>query len=52
MFTKAGILELHATTHERLDLLLSHAATLPEDLLRKPRFSYLQLFATLSGSGS
>lgn len=35
MFTKSGILELHATTHERLDLLLRHAATVPGELLRR-----------------
>jgi len=35
MFSKAGILELHATTHERLDLLLRHVATVPEELLHK-----------------
>jgi hypothetical protein len=27
MFTKSGIIELHATVHERLDLLLRHVAT-------------------------
>lgn len=36
MFVKAGILELHATTHERLDLLLRHLATVPEELLHQP----------------
>ncbi|MGE5112365.1 MAG: DinB family protein [Acidobacteriaceae bacterium] len=36
MFNKAGILELHATTHERLDLLLRHIATVPEELLHQP----------------
>lgn len=36
MFSNAGILELHATTHERLDLLLRHLATVPEELLHKP----------------
>lgn len=35
MFTKSGILELHATTHERLDLLLRHVTTVPEELLRR-----------------
>ncbi|HZQ68774.1 MAG TPA: DinB family protein [Terriglobales bacterium] len=35
MFTKSGIIELHATTHERLDLLLRHIATVPEELRRK-----------------
>lgn len=35
-FTKAGIIELHATMHERLDLLLRHAATVPDDLRQKP----------------
>ena len=36
MLSKAGILELHATTHERLDLLLRHIATVPEELLHNP----------------
>ena len=36
MFNKAGILELHGTMHERLDLLLRHVATVPDDLQRKP----------------
>lgn len=36
MFTKSGIIQFHAETHERLDLLLSHVATVPEDLTRKP----------------
>ncbi len=35
-FTKAGILELHAAMHERLDLLLCHVATLPNELWHKP----------------
>jgi len=36
MFSKAGIVEVHATTHERLDLLLRHLATVPQELLHKP----------------
>src|SRR3984893_3889010 len=36
MFTKAGIFELHATMHERLDLLLRHVATVPDELRHKP----------------
>ena len=36
MFSKDGIVELHATTHERLDLLLRHVATVPEELRHKP----------------
>lgn len=35
MYTKSGILELHATMHERLDLLLGHIASLPDELARK-----------------
>lgn len=36
MFTKEGILALHGWTHERIDLLLDHAATLsPSDLARE-----------------
>jgi uncharacterized damage-inducible protein DinB len=36
MFSKTGIVELHATTYERLDLLLRHIATVPEELLHNP----------------
>jgi uncharacterized damage-inducible protein DinB len=36
MFTKAGIAELHSGMHERLDLLLRHIATVPEEFLHKP----------------
>jgi uncharacterized damage-inducible protein DinB len=35
-FTKAGIIELHATMHERLDLLVRHVATVPDELWHKP----------------
>jgi len=35
MFTKAGIKELHSGTHESLDLLLRHVATVSENLLRQ-----------------
>jgi len=36
MFTKAGITELHVAMHERLDLLLLHVATVPDELRHKP----------------
>ena len=36
MFTKPGIIALHAATHERLDLLLNHVVTMPDDLLHRP----------------
>ncbi len=36
MFTKSGIMELHSTTHERLDLLLRHVATVPDEAWHKP----------------
>jgi len=36
MFTREGILELHTATHERIDLLLRHIATLPDALCRQP----------------
>jgi uncharacterized damage-inducible protein DinB len=36
MFSKAGIIELHSTTHQRLDLLVRHVATVPEELHHKP----------------
>lgn len=32
MFTKTGIIELHTKMHERLDLLLDHVATVPDEL--------------------
>ena len=35
MFTKVGIIDLHTATHERLDLLLSHVANVPDDLCHK-----------------
>ncbi len=35
MFTKSGIIELHATMHERLDLLFRHVATVPDNLHHK-----------------
>ena len=35
MFTKAGIIELHALMHERLDLLLGHIAIVPDELTRR-----------------
>ena len=36
MFTRAGIIELHSATHDRLDVLLRHIATVPNHLLREP----------------
>jgi uncharacterized damage-inducible protein DinB len=36
MFTRDGISELHSLMHERMDLLLSHVATVPDHLLREP----------------
>jgi len=36
MFTKSGIIELHGLMHDRLDLLLNHIATVPDELLHKP----------------
>jgi len=36
MFSKDAILELHTTTHERMDLLLRHVGTVPDALWRKP----------------
>ena len=35
MFTNSGIRELHGATHESLDLLLRHVATVPDPLLRQ-----------------
>ena len=36
MFNKAGIIELHGLMHERLDLLLRHIETVPDELRRTP----------------
>jgi uncharacterized damage-inducible protein DinB len=36
MFNKAGIVELHSAMHERLDLLLRHIATVPDEFCQKP----------------
>src|SRR5215470_15031899 len=33
MFTKAGIRELHEATHDSLDILFRHVATVPDTLL-------------------
>ena len=35
MFSKAGIHELHALTHESLEILLRHVGTVPRALLRQ-----------------
>ena len=35
MFTKSGILELHGLMHDRLNLLVNHIATVPDELLHK-----------------
>jgi uncharacterized damage-inducible protein DinB len=40
MFTKAGITELHVAMHERLDLLLRHVATVPDELRHKPLLGF------------
>ena len=42
MFTKSGIIELHSTMHERLDLLLHHVTTVPEALQHKPISGFCQ----------
>lgn len=36
MFTKSGIKELHGATHESLDVLFRHVATVPDNLLCEP----------------
>jgi uncharacterized damage-inducible protein DinB len=36
VFTKTGIIELHDAMHERLDLLLRHVASVPDDIPHKP----------------
>ena len=35
MFTKSGIRELHAATHESLDILLRHVGSVPVNLFRQ-----------------
>src|SRR5215831_3237996 len=42
MFTKSGITELHKATHESVDMLLDHVATVPDALLRQslPGFGF------------
>jgi len=42
MFSKSGITELHNATHESVDILLEHVATVPDALLRKslPGFGF------------
>jgi uncharacterized damage-inducible protein DinB len=49
MFSKAGIIELHTVTHERLDLLLRHVATVPDDLHHKliPGFGHPSIWKQL-----
>jgi uncharacterized damage-inducible protein DinB len=49
MYTNAGIVELHTAMHERLDLLLQHIASLPDDLLCKPiaGFGHSSIFKQL-----
>jgi hypothetical protein len=49
MFTKSGIIELHTTIHERLDLHLSHVATVPDNLHDKQisGFGHLSIWKQL-----
>jgi uncharacterized damage-inducible protein DinB len=49
MFSKAGILELHAATHERLNLLLRHVAIVPDNLRREriPGFGHPSVWEQL-----
>jgi len=35
MFNKSGIIELHTAMHERMDLLLGHIATVPDEFYQK-----------------
>ena len=36
VFTKSGIIELHGATHDCLEVLFRHVATVPDNLLREP----------------
>jgi uncharacterized damage-inducible protein DinB len=49
MFSKAGIIELHAAMHEQLDLLLRHVATVPDSLHHKliPGFGHPSIWKQL-----
>jgi uncharacterized damage-inducible protein DinB len=49
MFNRDGILELHGLMHERMDLLLRHVATVPEELWRKsiPGFGHATVWKQL-----
>ena len=49
MFNKSGIVELHAAMHERLDLLLRHVATVPNELRHKsiPGFGHPSIWKQL-----
>jgi len=49
LFSKSGIIELHVTTHDRLDLLLRHIATVPDDLNHKslPGFGHQSIWEQL-----
>src|SRR5581483_2811609 len=49
MFTQAAILDLHNTTHERLDLLLRHIETVPDELRHKeiPGFGHPSVWKQL-----
>ena len=49
MFSKTGILQLHAAMHERLGLLLRHVATVPENLQHQlvPGFGHSSIWKQL-----
>lgn len=49
MFNQAGIIELHTAMHERLDLLLGHVATVPDELCHKqiPGFGHPSIWQQL-----
>ena len=49
MFNKSGIVELHIAMHERLDLLLRHVATVPNELRHKsiPGFGHPSIWKQL-----
>jgi uncharacterized damage-inducible protein DinB len=49
LFNKTGIMQLHNTTHERLDLLLRHVETVPDELRHKrvPGFGHASVWRQL-----
>jgi hypothetical protein len=54
MFTTDGIRELHGWTHESLDILLRHIASVPGERLREPLagFGIATVWKQIAGQGA